>query len=154
MIPVMPQFITTTTIYHNLSKICPWGERKRGKNDCDSGGDSNLWPGKRPAMATELLGNSVAEFEYLRLSFPGSSQKYAHWHQQFLLLELLWFSGNGVTWITSTFVWNFLCRFPTPPQTIIYDSGWKLHQYVLNHEPVHFKNTIFLVDVHWIAKQE
>ena len=150
MIPVMPQFITTTTIYRNLSEICLWGERKRGKNDCDSGGDSNLWPGKRSAMATESLGNSVAEFG---LSCQGSSQKYAHWHQQFLLLELLWFSGNGVAWITSTFVWNFLCRFPTPPQTIIYDSGWKLPQYILNHEPVHFKNTIFLVDVHWIAEQ-
>ena len=37
----------------------------------------------------------------------------------------------------------FLCR---PPKMIIYYNGCKLHQYVLNREPVHFKNTIFLVD--------
>ena len=44
----------------------------------------------------------------------------------------------------------FLCRFPMPPQMIIYNNGCKLHQYVLNREPVHFKNTIFLVDrFHW-----
>ena len=44
----------------------------------------------------------------------------------------------------------FLCRFPTPPKMIVYDIGCKLHQYVLNREPVHFKNTIFLVDrFHW-----
>ena len=44
----------------------------------------------------------------------------------------------------------FLFRFPVPTQMIIYDNGCKLHQYVLNHEPVHFKNTIFLVDrFHW-----
>ena len=37
-----------------------------------------------------------------------------------------------------------------PPQVIIYDNGCKLHQYVLNREPVHFKNSIFLVDrFHW-----
>ena len=44
----------------------------------------------------------------------------------------------------------FLCRFPVPPQMIIYDNGCKLYQYVLNREPVHFKNTIFLVHrFHW-----
>ena len=44
----------------------------------------------------------------------------------------------------------FLFRFPVPTQMIIYDNGCKLHQYVLNHKPVHFKNTIFLVDrFHW-----
>ena len=44
----------------------------------------------------------------------------------------------------------FLCRVPVPPQMIIYDNGCKLHQCVLNCEPVHFKNTIFLVDrFHW-----
>ena len=43
-----------------------------------------------------------------------------------------------------------LCRFPTPLKMIIYDNGCKLHQYVLNREPVHFKNTVFLVDrFHW-----
>ena len=32
----------------------------------------------------------------------------------------------------------------------IYDNGYKLHQYALNCEPVHFKNTMFLVDkFHW-----
>ena len=44
----------------------------------------------------------------------------------------------------------FFCRFPVSPQVIIYDNGCKLHQYVLNREPVHFKNSIFLVDrFHW-----
>ena len=44
----------------------------------------------------------------------------------------------------------FVCRFPTPPKMIIYDNGCKLHQYVLNCEPVHFKNTVFLVNrFHW-----
>ena len=43
-----------------------------------------------------------------------------------------------------------LCRFPTPLKMIIYNNGCKLPQYVLNREPVHFKNTVFLVDrFHW-----
>jgi len=43
-------------------------------------------------------------------------------------------------------------RFTTAPLLtgIGIDSGCKLHQYVLNREPVHFKNSIFLVDrFHW-----
>ena len=38
----------------------------------------------------------------------------------------------------------FSLQVPVPPQMVIYDIGCKLHQYVLNHEPVHFKNSIFL----------
>ena len=40
----------------------------------------------------------------------------------------------------------FLTRFPTPPSCIIYDNACKLHTYVLNREPYHYRNTMFLVD--------
>ena len=44
----------------------------------------------------------------------------------------------------------FLSRFETPPTTIIYDNSCKLHQYTLNREPTHFKDTRFFVDrFHW-----
>ena len=44
----------------------------------------------------------------------------------------------------------FLTRFETPPEIIIYDNSCKLHQYVLNRHPTHFKNTSFFVDrFHW-----
>ena len=44
----------------------------------------------------------------------------------------------------------FLCRFVVPPTIIIYDNGCKLHQYALNREPRHFRDTTFLVDrFHW-----
>ena len=34
--------------------------------------------------------------------------------------------------------------------SIIYDNSCKLHQYILNRQPSHFKNTPFLVDrFHW-----
>ena len=43
-----------------------------------------------------------------------------------------------------------LTRFHSMPEYIIYDNSCKLHQYVLNREPVMFQNTIFLVDrFHW-----
>ena len=36
------------------------------------------------------------------------------------------------------------------PEYIIYDNSCKLHQYALNHEPMIFQNTVFLVDrFHW-----
>ena len=40
----------------------------------------------------------------------------------------------------------FLTRFAELPATIIYDNCWKLHQYCLNRQPAHFKNTCFFVD--------
>ena len=44
----------------------------------------------------------------------------------------------------------FLTRFLHPPKVIIYDNACKLHQYILNREPDHFKATKFLVDrFHW-----
>ena len=44
----------------------------------------------------------------------------------------------------------FLTRFETPPTIIIYDNSCKLHQYILNRQPSHFKNTSFFVDrFHW-----
>lgn len=43
-----------------------------------------------------------------------------------------------------------LTRFHSMPEYIIYDNSCKLHQYVLNREPVMFQNTTFLVDrFHW-----
>ena len=45
---------------------------------------------------------------------------------------------------------TFLTRFESPPRTIIYDNSCKLHQYTLNREPSHFKETVFFVDhFHW-----
>ena len=61
-------------------------------------------------------------------------------------------------WATNMWAWTpiqprwscFEWVDPTPPKMIIYDNGCKLHQYALNREPVHFKNTVFLVDrFHW-----
>ena len=44
----------------------------------------------------------------------------------------------------------FLTRFESLPKMIIYDNSCKLHQYVLNREPSHFKDTLFFVDrFHW-----
>ena len=44
----------------------------------------------------------------------------------------------------------FLTRFLQPPKVIIYDNACKLHHYILNREPNHFKSTKFLVDrFHW-----
>ena len=44
----------------------------------------------------------------------------------------------------------FLTRFESPPKIIIYDNSCKLHQYILNREPTHFKDTLFFVDrFHW-----
>ena len=44
----------------------------------------------------------------------------------------------------------FLTRFAEPPANIIYDNCCKLHQYCLNRQPAHFKNTRFFVDrFHW-----
>ena len=40
----------------------------------------------------------------------------------------------------------FLSRFETPPTTIIYDNSCKLHQYTLNREPTHFKDTRLYMD--------
>ena len=43
----------------------------------------------------------------------------------------------------------FFTRFETP-LSIIYDNSCKLHQYILNRQPSHFKNTSFFVDrFHW-----
>ena len=55
-------------------------------------------------------------------------------------------SGLGPSWCRSS---------PQPFREFLSDisrntMGCKLHQYILNREPVHFKNTIFLVDrFHW-----
>ena len=38
-------------------------------------------------------------------------------------------------------------RFETPPTIIIYDNSCKLHQYILNRQPSHFKNTRFSLTV-------
>ena len=46
----------------------------------------------------------------------------------------------------------FLSRFEQPPIAtfIIYDNSCKLHQYILNRQPIHFQSTNFLVDrFHW-----
>ena len=44
----------------------------------------------------------------------------------------------------------FFTRFLQPPKVIIYDNACKLHQYILNREPDHFKSTKFLIDrFHW-----
>ena len=44
----------------------------------------------------------------------------------------------------------FLTRFEIPPAIIIYNNSCKLHQYILNRHPSHFKNTSFFVDCfHW-----
>ena len=44
----------------------------------------------------------------------------------------------------------FLTCFESLPKMIIYDNSCKLHQYVLNREPSHFKDTLFFVDrFHW-----
>ena len=42
----------------------------------------------------------------------------------------------------------FLTHFPSLPNTIIYDNSCKLHvhQYILNRQPGHFKDTRFSVD--------
>lgn len=38
----------------------------------------------------------------------------------------------------------------TAPKVIIYDNGCNLHNYCLNREPTHFKESWFLVDrLHW-----
>ena len=43
-----------------------------------------------------------------------------------------------------------LTRFHSMPEYIVYDNNCKLHQYVLNREPVMFQNTTFLVNrFHW-----
>jgi hypothetical protein len=44
----------------------------------------------------------------------------------------------------------FFTRFETPPDIIVYDNCCKLHQYILNRQPFHFKSTSFFVDrFHW-----
>ena len=41
-------------------------------------------------------------------------------------------------------------RFHSMPKYVIYDNSCKLHQYIINREPVMFQNTTFLVDrFHW-----
>lgn len=37
-----------------------------------------------------------------------------------------------------------------PPTTVVYDNTCNLFEYCLNRDPIHFKETIFLVDgLHW-----
>lgn len=44
----------------------------------------------------------------------------------------------------------FPTHFESPPTMIIYNNSCKLHQYILNREPSHLKNTCFFVDrFHW-----
>ena len=61
--------------------------------------------------------------------------------------SVLWFWSYGAARITATSLRDL---FETPPTTIIYDNSCKLHQYLLNREPTHFKDTRFFVDrFHW-----
>ena len=62
-----------------------------------------------------------------------------------------WFMPSIIGWFITLASYNgCLCRFVVPPTIITYDNGCKLHQYALNREPRHFRDTTFLVDrFHW-----
>ena len=65
------------------------------------------------------------------------------WHFYHLLSpwNLLWIWSNVITRVSKAPIWNFLTCFEIPSAIIIYDNSCKLHQYILNRHPSHFKNT-------------
>lgn len=55
-----------------------------------------------------------------------------------LVVVLKWWRGTNLQNISFKCFWHV---FESPPKRIIYDNSCKLHQFILNREPSHFKVT-------------
>ena len=62
--------------------------------------------------------------------------------------ECLWITFYNVL-VGDSDILPFRLSFATP-KTIVYDNACNFHDYALNRDPFHFKNSSFLVDrLHW-----